>query len=119
MLVLNYACLTFLFAGYALVHNLWVLGVLYCVDNAFFSFSLGINSYLGRIAPSRDLTPSLAMGSTFNHVAAVGVPLVGGILWYNVGYQVTFFAGAATCLLSVAVASSLHSRASLATPPAA
>src|SRR5436189_6057 len=37
LLALNYACLIFLFAGYALVHNLIVLGVLYCMDNAFFA----------------------------------------------------------------------------------
>jgi MFS family permease len=101
LLALNYACLIFLFAGYALVHNLIVLGVLYCLDNAFFAFSLGINSYLGRIAPLEDVTPSLVMGSTVNHIAAVGVPVVGGLLWSTVGYQVTFLAGAATCLLSV------------------
>ena len=110
MLVLNYAALIFLFAGYALVHNLLILGVLYCVDNAFFAFSLGISSYLGRLAPPADVTPSLAMGSTFNHVAAVGVPLVGGLLWVSLGYQVTFFAGAATCLLSVLVALLMQSR---------
>jgi predicted MFS family arabinose efflux permease len=104
LLALNYACLIFLFAGYALVHNLIVLGVLYCVDNAFFAFSLGINSYLGRIAPPEDVTPSLVMGSTVNHIAAVGVPVVGGLLWSTVGYQVTFLAGAATCLLSVLAA---------------
>src|SRR5207248_9626472 len=66
-----------------------------------FAFSLGINSYLGRIAPPEDVTPSLVMGSTVNHIAAVGVPVVGGLLWSTVGYQVTFLAGAATCLLSV------------------
>jgi len=113
MLILNYACLVFLFAGYALVHNLLILGVLYCVDNAFFAFSLGISSHLGRIAPREDVTPSLAMGSTFNHVAAVGVPLVGGLLWYSVGYQVTFLAGAATCLLSVAVSLAMKERTAL------
>ncbi len=104
LLSLNYACLIFLFAGYALVHNIWVLGVLYCLDNAFFSFGLGINSYLGRIATPEDLTPSLVMGSTVNHIAAVGVPVVGGLLWSTVGYQVTFLAGAATCILSVMAA---------------
>ena len=104
LLALNYGCLIFLFAGYALAHNLLVLGALYCVDNAFFSFSLGINSYLGRIAPSRDVMPSLVMGSTVNHIAAVGVPVVGGFLWAAVGYQVTFLAGAATCVLSVVAA---------------
>jgi predicted MFS family arabinose efflux permease len=104
LLALNYACLIVLFAGYALVHNLIVLGVLYCVDNAFFAFSLGINSYLGRIAPPEEVTPSLVMGSTVNHIAAVGVPVMGGLLWSTIGYQVTFLAGAATCLLSVLAA---------------
>ena len=104
MLALNYACLIPLFAGYALVHNLFVLGALYCIDNAFFSFGLGINSYLGRIAPPEDRTPSLVMGSTVNHIAAVGVPVVGGFLWARIGYEVTFLAGAATCLLSVMAA---------------
>ena len=104
MLAINYACLIPLFAGYALVHNLFVLGVLYCLDNAFFAFGLGINSYLGRIAPPEDLTPSLVMGSTVNHIAAVGVPVVGGLLWAKIGYEVTFLAGAATCLLSVLAA---------------
>jgi predicted MFS family arabinose efflux permease len=108
MLVLNYACLSVLFAGYALVHNLPVLGVLYCVDNALFAFGLGISSYLGRIAPRQDVTPTLAMGSTFNHIAAVGVPLVGGLLWNTAGYEVTFLAGAATCLLSVLVAMAIR-----------
>lgn len=101
LLALNYTFLIFLFASYALVHNLIVLCVLYCVDNAFFAFSLGINSYLGRIAPPEDVTPSLVMGSTANHVAAVGVPVLGGLLWSALGYQVTFFAGAVTCVLSV------------------
>jgi predicted MFS family arabinose efflux permease len=109
MLVLNYACLIFLFAGYALIHNLQVLGVLYCVDNAFFAFGLGISSYLGRLAPRADVTPTLAMGSTFNHIAAVGVPLIGGLLWNTAGYQVTFLAGAATCLLSVLISLAMRS----------
>jgi len=104
LLALNYALLIGLFASYALVHNLPALCVLYCIDNAFFAFSLGINSYLGRIAPPEDLTPSLVMGSTANHVAAVGVPVMGGLLWASFGYQVTFLVGAATCLLSVLAA---------------
>jgi predicted MFS family arabinose efflux permease len=116
ILALNYSCLIVLFASYALVHNIIVLGILYCIDNAFFAFSLGINSYLGRIASSEDLTPSLVMGSTVNHVAAVGVPVVGGLLWYSLGYQITFLAGAATCILSVAAALAIRLPAALAAP---
>lgn len=118
ILALNYGCLIVLFASYALVHNLWALGVLYCLDNALFSFSLGINSYLGRIAPSEEITPSLVMGSTVNHIAAVGVPVVGGLLWYSLGYQVTFLAGAATCILSVFAALAIRPAAPLPAPGA-
>jgi hypothetical protein len=48
------------------------------------------------------------MGSTANHVAAVGVPVLGGLIWSAFGYQVTFFAGAATCLVSVLVALAIN-----------
>jgi predicted MFS family arabinose efflux permease len=104
LLVANYLILIFLFAGYALVHTVLLLGVLYCIDNMLFGFSTAITTYLGKIAPRGEIAPSLAMGGTANHVAAVSVPVLGGIIWDRLGYQVTFFAGAATCLLSVLVA---------------
>ncbi len=104
VLAVNYAFLVFLFAGYALVTQLWLLVILYCVDNAFFGFSMAINTYLKKIAPPQEVSPSLVMGTTVNHIAAVGVPLIGGALWASYGYQITFLAGAATCLFSVAAA---------------
>lgn len=104
VLAINYSVLVFLFAGYALVHNIVLLGILYCIDNAFFGFGMAIQTYLKKIAPLEDITPSLAMGTTVNHIAAVGVPVVGGLLWVTYGYQITFLAGAATCILSVVTA---------------
>ena len=104
MLIGNYVILTVLFAGYALVHTLLLLGVLFCLDNMLFGCSSAITTYLGRIAAPGELTPSLAMGSTANHIAAVGVPVLGGLIWYSFGYQITFFMGAATCILSVLAA---------------
>src|SRR5438067_13686038 len=44
------------------------------------------------------------MGWAVNQIAAVGVPVMGGLLWSTIGYQVTFLAGAATCVLSVLAA---------------
>jgi MFS family permease len=108
LLVGNYLVLVFLFAGYALVHTVLLLGILYCLDNVLFGFSTAITTYLGKIAPRHEVTPSLAMGSTANHVAAVGVPVLGGVIWSAFGYQVTFFAGAATCLISVLVALAIN-----------
>jgi predicted MFS family arabinose efflux permease len=80
----------------------------YCIDNMLFGFSAAITTYLGKIAPREELTPSLAMGSTANHIAAVGVPVLGGIVWDHYGYQVTFFVGAATCLASIVVALAIN-----------
>ena len=108
VLVINYIILVFLFSCYALVHTVLLLGVVYCIDNALFGCSTAITTYLGKIAPRQEMTPTLAMGSTANHVAAVSVPVLGGIIWDKLGYQVTFFAGAATCVISVLVALSIH-----------
>ncbi|MGH2386953.1 MAG: MFS transporter [Chloroflexota bacterium] len=107
VLVINYIVLVFLFSGYALVHTVLLLGVVYCIDNVLFGCSTAIPTYLGKIAPRNEMTPTLAMGSTANHIAAVSVPVLGGIVWDNIGYQVTFFAGAATCIISVLVALSI------------
>jgi MFS family permease len=103
VLVGNYLILVFLFSGYALVHTVVLLGVLFCIDNMLFCCGAAITTYLGKIAPRSEMTPTLAMGGTANHIAAVGVPVLGGMLWDNFGYQVTFFAGAATCILSIVV----------------
>jgi MFS family permease len=104
VLVSNYAVLVFLFSGYALVHTVALLGVLFCIDNMLFCCGAAITTYVGKIAPRSEMTPTLAMGGTANHVAAVSVPVLGGIMWDHFGYQVTFFAGAATCILSILVA---------------
>lgn len=108
LLIGNYLILIVLFSTYALVHTVLLLGIVYCIDNALFGCSTAITTYLGKIAPRNELRPTLAMGSTSNHVAAVGVPVLGGIIWDQFGYQITFFAGAATCIASVLVAMAIH-----------
>jgi predicted MFS family arabinose efflux permease len=104
----NYMVLVFLFSCYALVHTVLLLGIVFCLDNMLFCCGLAISTYLGKIAPRSEMTPTLAMGGTANHIAAVGVPVLGGIVWAQFGYQVTFFAGAATCILSILVALSIR-----------
>jgi hypothetical protein len=43
------------------------------------------------------------MGVAMNHVAAVIMPALGGILWHTLGYQWPFFIGAAAAAASVLV----------------
>lgn len=99
----SYAGLVFVFFGYAVVTHRPTLYVLYCIDNIIFFGGIALTTYLHKIAPEEDLKPSLAMGITMNHIAAVAAPLVGGFAWHYFGYQVIFFCGAFFALISLIV----------------
>ena len=102
VLVLAFGALTVIFVGYATISSLAVLFVLYILDNLFFSAELGITTYLRNILVTPDdLRPSLVAGMTMNHVAAVVVPLTGGILWQAFGHQVPFIGGAILAVISM------------------
>jgi predicted MFS family arabinose efflux permease len=102
-LSLSHLVLVFVFLGYALVHERLILYVLFCVDNLIFFGAIALTTYLHKIAPAEDLKPTLSMGVTMNHAAAVAAPLVGGVAWHYFGYQVIFVSGAVISLLSLVV----------------
>ena len=104
VLVFYFSCLMCFFAGYALIPNRWVLYVLFVVDSAFFVFIAALTVYLNRIAPPGEHTATLSVGVAMNHVAAVSMPLVGGLLWHHLGYQWTFLIGSAAACLSILAA---------------
>ncbi|MDA0711544.1 MAG: MFS transporter, partial [bacterium] len=103
MLSASYVGLACVFFGYAVVTHRPTLYVLYCIDNIIFFGGIALTTYLHKIAPPGDLKPSLAMGVTMNHIAAVISPLVGGLVWYHFGYQIIFFSGAVLALISLVV----------------
>ncbi len=96
-----YAAIGLTFAGYALVQNLLVLKALWVVDNILFAFGVGITTYLNRIVRPNELMPSLSMGQTMNHVAAVVIPVTGGLLWHRFGYHAPFWCGVGAAILSL------------------
>jgi hypothetical protein len=77
-----------------------VLALLYILDHIFFNFAIAIRTYFQKVADPRDIAPSMAMGFTINHIAAVVLPAVGGLLWM-VDYRIPFVAGAAFSLVSL------------------
>lgn len=104
-LTLSYILMIGDFLGYALIRSVPVLLFLYVLNSVLMiASSISRTTYINQIASSPDLTPSLAMGQTMDHVAAVILPLTGGILWGIIGYEATFFIGVAvaTCLLITA-----------------
>ena len=102
VLVVSFGALALIFSGYATISSLTGLFALYVLDNLFFSAEIGVTTYLRKmlIVPE-DLRPSLVVGLTMNHVAAVVVPVTGGVLWAAFGYQVPFVGGAILAALAM------------------
>lgn len=103
MLSASYVGLIFVFAGYALIDHRPTLYVLYCVDNLIFFGSIALTTYIHRIADKNDLKPTLSMGVTMNHLAAVAAPLIGGLAWHYFGHRVIFLSGSVLAAISLVV----------------
>ncbi|MCC6934950.1 MAG: hypothetical protein IT333_00430, partial [Thermomicrobiales bacterium] len=101
MLTINYCGHFVVFLGFALAQNVWVLYLFYLGYNFLYTFSIGTTTYLRKIARREDIAPSLAMGVSWAHVAAVAVPVFGAALWTQLGYQFPFLFGTAFVLLSI------------------
>ncbi len=101
VLVFYFSSLMLFFTGYAFIRNRDVLYAIFAIDNAFFVFAMALTTYVRRIAPPSEHTATLSMGVAFNHVAAVTMPLVGGLLWHYLGYEWAFLTGALAALASI------------------
>ncbi len=102
MLILEYSSLAIIFAAYALIDIRWVVALLYILDHLFFNFSIGIRTYFQKHADPKDIAPSMAVGFTINHITAVVVPVLGGLMWiYN--WQLPFVSGVVLALGSLLV----------------
>jgi hypothetical protein len=102
VLSLEYAVLVGVFLTYAYTESRLVVAVMYIVDHLVFSFSMAIRTFFQKIADPRDIAPSMAVGFTINHVAAVAVPALGGLLWL-VDYRIVFLGGVVLALGSLAL----------------
>ena len=81
-----------MFLGYAFVPYLPVLFALFVLDNIFFGFNLAVESYFQKIAHSpQEITSNVSMAQTINHISALIVPVLGGILWEQISPSATFW----------------------------
>lgn len=97
--------------GYALIDNTATAVTCYIIYSLIFPLSaMGASVYLRKIAPSRDVAPSLAMGITMQHAAAIVVPVVTGFVLNFVGYQIPFLVASGFALITVFVTQQLNAR---------
>ncbi len=100
VLSLEYASLVLIFLAYAVADSKLMVAGLYILDHLFFNFAIAIRTYFQKIADPRDIAPSMAVGFTINHIAAVILPAAGGILWM-IDYRLTFLGGALLAFCSL------------------
>jgi len=100
VLSMEYFSLIFIFSAYALVEYRFFAGLLYVLDHIFFNFAIAIRTYFQKVGDPRDIAPSMAVGFTINHIAAVVLPVIGGFLWM-VDYRIPFLCGAGLSLISL------------------
>ena len=100
VLSLEYVSVIFIFSAYACTDSKLLVAFIYILDQIFFTFAIAIRTYFQKMGDPQDIAPSMAVGFTINHLAAVFLPAIGGMLWV-MDYRIPFFAGAAMGLISL------------------
>ncbi len=100
LLAVKYVLVVLLCLAYVVCDSAWLAAALYVVDQLLFCFTVSIRTYFQKIADPADIAPSMAVGVTVNHIAAVAVPFVGGLLWMA-DYRLPFLMGAGFALTSL------------------
>lgn len=103
-LMLEYAGLFVVFTCYAFVELAWLAALLYILDHFFFALSIAQNTYFQKIADPEDMASTAGVAFTINHIAAVVIPVLLGLLWLF-SPALVFLFGSAIAVASFLVAS--------------
>ena len=99
-LVFEYVGLIFIFSAYAFVSDHRIAAGLYVLDHLFFAMAIAIKTYFQKIADPKDIAATAAVGFTINHIAAVVLPALLGIVWIY-SHSIVFLIGAGMALVSL------------------
>ena len=99
-LTLEYIGLIIVFSGYAFVESAIFACLLYIVDHIFFAMAIALKSYLKKIADPADMAATAGVSFSINHIAAVILPAVLGMVWI-VSPSMVFLTGTAIALMSL------------------
>lgn len=101
-LTFEYVGLVCVFVAYAFVENAKVAGALYIIDHFFFAFAIAMKTYIQKIAEPDDIASTAAVSFTINHIAAVVLPAMLGLVWLY-SNALVFLVGAGIALVSLAL----------------
>ncbi|WP_299072452.1 MFS transporter [uncultured Paraglaciecola sp.] len=102
-LTIEYVGLLVVFISYALVENSQIAAGLYVIDHLFFAMAIAVKTYFQKIADEKDFASTAGVSFTINHIAAVVIPALLGILWLS-SPSMVFYVGAGFALCSLCLA---------------
>ncbi|CAD0184838.1 Major Facilitator Superfamily protein [Ruegeria sp. THAF57] len=105
-LIFEYAGLAIVFAAYGGIYwfgwGVVLAAILYVIDHVLFALALALKTYFQKIADPADIAPTAAVAFTINHIAAVFLPALLGLLWV-VSPGAVFGLAAAMAMISLAL----------------
>lgn len=107
-LTFEYIGLFLLFIAYGLVDNALLAGALFIIDHLFFALAIAIKTYFQKIADPKDIAATAGVSFTINHIAAVVIPALLGIVWLT-SPSLVFFIGAGFAFCSLILARNIPS----------
>ncbi|HEY5715753.1 MAG TPA: MFS transporter [Psychromonas sp.] len=102
-LTIEYLGLIIIFIGYAFVEHAELAAVLYVTDHLLFAMAIALKTYFQKIADSKDIAATMSVSFTINHIAAVVIPALLGLLWLY-SPQAVFYIGAGFAVCSLVLA---------------
>lgn len=111
-LTIEYCGLILVFVGYALVEDADIAAALYVIDHAFFAMAIAIKTFFQKIADPKDIASTAGVSFTINHIAAVIIPALFGILWM-VNPAAVFYIGAAMAFASLLLSQKINQQLKL------
>ncbi len=101
-LTIEYIGLIFVFTGYAFVESSEIAAGLYVIDHMFFALAIAIKTYFQKIADQKDIAATASVSFTINHIAAVVIPVLLGVVWLY-SSTLVFMIGAGFAVLSLVI----------------
>jgi MFS family permease len=86
----------------------------YVIDQLLAAVSMARSTYLKKIAVvPEDVSPTLSMGISIDHMVSMSIPFLGGYIWTALGYKYVFIGGALIALINLFATSRMNTNMSM------
>jgi len=99
----EYLGLFLVFTSYAFVDSLYLAYFLFVIDHLLFSMAIALKTYFQKIADPKDISSASAVSFTINHIAAVILPVLLGLVWLY-SHSLVFIIGSCVAIGSLLLA---------------